>query len=97
MAQLLKNLSAIRETWVQSLGWEDTLEKGKANFPPPLYPQYSGLENSIDHNKMVNIEIRFTIFFAVKDRDALDSQQKQAQELTVAQIMNSLFPSSDLK
>ena len=29
-AQLLKNLPAIQETWVQSLGWEDSLEKGKA-------------------------------------------------------------------
>ena len=29
MAQLVKNLPAIRETWVQSLGWEDPLEKEK--------------------------------------------------------------------
>ena len=28
-AQLVKNLPAMRETWVQSLGWEDPLEKGK--------------------------------------------------------------------
>ena len=28
--QLVKNLLAMRETWVQSLGWEDPLEKGKA-------------------------------------------------------------------
>ena len=30
VAQLVKNLSAMRDTWVQSLGWEDPLEKGKA-------------------------------------------------------------------
>ena len=30
MAQLVRNLSAIRETWVWSLDWEDPLEKGKA-------------------------------------------------------------------
>ena len=30
MTQLLKNLPAMWETWVQSLGWEDPLEKGKA-------------------------------------------------------------------
>ena len=30
IAQLVKNLPAMRETWVQSLGWEDPLEKGKA-------------------------------------------------------------------
>ena len=40
---------------------------------------------------MVNIEIRLIIFFAAKDGEALYSQQKQDQELTVAQIMNSLL------
>ena len=30
MAQLVKNLPAMQETWVQSLGWDDPLEKGKA-------------------------------------------------------------------
>ena len=30
VAQLVKNLPAMRETWVHSLGWEDPLEKGKA-------------------------------------------------------------------
>ena len=30
MSQLVKNLSATWEIWVQSLGWKDTLEKGKA-------------------------------------------------------------------
>ena len=46
---------------------------------------------------MVNTKIRFIIFFAAKDVKALHSQQKQDQELTVAQIMNSLLPNSDLK
>ena len=30
MDQLVKNLPAMRETWVWSLDWEDPLEKGKA-------------------------------------------------------------------
>ena len=38
IAQLVKNPPAMQETLVQSLGWEDPLEKGK----------YSGLENSMD-------------------------------------------------
>ena len=29
-AQMVKNLPAMQETWVQSLGWEDSLEKGMA-------------------------------------------------------------------
>ena len=44
---------------------------------------------------MVNTKIRLIIFFATKDGEALYSQQKQDQELTVAQIMNSLLPNSD--
>ena len=46
---------------------------------------------------MVNTKIRLIIFFAAKDREALYSQQKQDWELTVAQIINSLLPNSDLK
>jgi len=30
VAQMVKNLPEMQETWVQSLGWEDPLEKGKA-------------------------------------------------------------------
>ena len=48
------------------------------------------------HHQMVNTEIRLIIVFAAKDGEALYSQQKQAQELTVAQIMNSLLQNSDL-
>ena len=48
------------------------------------------------HHQMVNTKIRLIIFFAAKDGEALYSQQKRDQELTVAQIMNSLLPNSDL-
>ena len=41
VAQLVKNPPAMRETWVQSLGWEDPEGKGYSL-------QYSGLENSMD-------------------------------------------------
>ena len=44
---------------------------------------------------MVDTEIIFIILFAGKHGEALYSQQKQDQELTVAQIMNSLLPNSD--
>ena len=47
VAQLVKNLPAMRETWVRSLCWEDPLEKE--------YPlQYSGLETSMDCTEIVN-------------------------------------------
>ena len=41
VAQMIKNLPAKQETWVQSLGWEDPLEKGKATYS-------SILENSME-------------------------------------------------
>ena len=44
---------------------------------------------------MVNTKIRLIIFFAAKFGEAAYSQQKEDQELTVAQIMNSLLPNSD--
>ena len=43
----------------------------------------------------VNTKIRLTILFAAKDGEALYSQQKPDQELTVAQIMSSLLLNSD--
>ena len=38
VAQLIKNPPAMQETWVRSLGWQDSLEKGTTTH------QYSGLE-----------------------------------------------------
>ena len=48
------------------------------------------------HHQMVNARLRLIIFFAAKDGEALYSLQKQDQELTVAQIRDSLLPNSDL-
>ena len=45
---------------------------------------------------MVITEIRLFIFIATEDGETLYSQEKQDQELPVAQIMNSLLPNSDL-
>ena len=46
---------------------------------------------------MVNTQVRLVIFFAAKEGEALYSQQKQDLELTVAQIMNSLWLNVRLK
>ena len=47
------------------------------------------------HAIVQETEIKSIIFFTAKDGEALFSQQKQDQKLTVAQIMNSLLPNSD--
>ena len=44
--QLVKNLHAMQETWVRSLGWEDPLEKGKATHCSIL-GEYSGEFNGL--------------------------------------------------
>ena len=43
VAQMVKHLPAMRETWAQTLGWEDALEKEMATQSSTL-----GLENSMD-------------------------------------------------
>ena len=60
------------------------------------HPLPTTQDSTHGHQQMVNTEIRLIIFFAAKDGEALQSQQKRDQEMTVAQIMNSLLPNSDL-
>ena len=44
VAQLVKNLPLMRETWVWSLGWEDPLEEGKGYPTPVFWPgEFHGL------------------------------------------------------
>ena len=43
VAQLVKNLPVMWESWVQSLGWEDPLEKGKATTPVFWLGEFHGL------------------------------------------------------
>ena len=61
-----------------------------------LSQQHRREDSTHGHHQMVNTEIRLLIFSTAKDGEALYSQQKQDRELTVAQIMNSLLPNSDL-
>ena len=68
--------------------------KGLQNFAKRMQTPSSNNtrdDSTHGHHQMVDIEIRLIIFFAAKDREALYSQQKQDQELTVAQIMSSLL------
>ena len=79
------------------------MKQGKTNRVLPRehtghskHPLPTTQEKTLRMYQMVNTEIRLIIFFAAKDREAVYSQQKQDWELTVAQIMNSLLPNSDL-
>ena len=68
---------------------------GSSSRLPPLTSD-AREDSTHGHHQMINTKIRLIKFFAAKDGEALYSQQKQDQELTVAQIMSSLLPSSDL-
>ena len=95
-----RNTWSNRQIWPWSTEWS----RAKAHRVLPRegtghskHPLPNTKEDSTHgHHQMVNTEIRLILFFAAKDGEALYSQQKQDQELTMAQIMNSLLPNSDL-
>ena len=50
IAQVVKNLLAMWETWAQSLGWEDSLEKGMGLPTPVFWPgEFHGLQRVRDY------------------------------------------------
>ena len=62
VAQLVKNMPAMQETWVQFLGWEDSLEKGKATDPSILawrIPQTLGVAMSQTRLSLSNFYFHF--------------------------------------
>ena len=89
-----------RQIWPWSTKW--SREKPNRVLPreisgPSKHSSNNTREDSTHgHHQMVYTKTRLIIFLAAKDGEALYSQQKQDQELTVAQIMNSLLPNSDL-
>ena len=52
MAQLVKDLPAVRETWIRSLGWEDPLEKGKAAHSSILAWRIAGTVQSMGSQRV---------------------------------------------
>ena len=52
MAQIVKNLPAMQETWVRSLGWEDPLEKGMATYSSVLAWRISWIVQSMGSQRV---------------------------------------------
>ena len=78
MAQMVKNLPAMQETQVQSLGLEDPLEKGTLPGEGNGHPlQYSYLDNSMDRGA-----------WRAADRKELDTT-KQLSTLFLASVLVS--------
>ena len=61
VAQLVKNMPGMWETWVRSLGWEDPLEKGKTTPTPIFWPgEFHGLY-SLWGRKVLDWTERFSL------------------------------------
>ena len=98
----LRNTWSNRQIWPWSMEWS----RAKANrvlpwettghSKHPLPTNNTREDSTHGHHQVVNTEIRLIMFFSGKDEEALYSQQKQDWELTMAKIMNSLLPNSDL-
>ena len=60
VAHLVKNLLAIQETWVQSLGWKDPLEKGKATLSTILAWRIPWTVESMESQRVGHDQVTFT-------------------------------------
>ena len=63
VAQLIKNLPSMRETWVWSLGWEDSLEKGKATYSSVLAWRIPWTIQSMGSQRVGHDWVTFTFTF----------------------------------
>ena len=96
--QLVKNLPAVRETWVLSLGWEDPLEKGMATHSRILGWRIHGLYSPWGHKEADTTELfslhRFAIAFFPRSKPFIISwlQSPSAVILETKKISLSLFP-----
>ena len=61
VVQLVKNPPAMQETWVQSLGWEDPLEKGKATHSSILAWRIHGLFHGVAKSWTLLSDFHFTL------------------------------------
>ena len=96
------NAKKSRDTWSNGQIWPGSTKQSRAKANRVLPTKCTGHSKHplpTTQEKTLHMDItrrsnQIDIFFAAKD-GALYSQQKQDQELTVAQIMNSLLPYSD--
>ena len=96
-----RNTWSNRQIWLWNAEWNRaqanrTLPREFTDHSKHPLPTTWEEDSTQGCHQMVNTKTGLIIFFAAKDGEALYSQQKQDQELTVAQIMNFVLPNSDL-
>ena len=91
VAQLVKNLPAMQETWVRSLGWEDPLEKGERLPTPVFWPgEFQGLYSPWGCKEMDTTE---RLSLSGTYHLLSQTRRKRLRELTG---LDSLIPSSGI-
>ena len=75
VAQLVKNLPAVWKTRVQSLGWEDTLEKGKATHSsilawriPGLYSPWGRKQSDTTERPSLSLSVSQRVLFSFTEQ-----------------------------
>ena len=71
VTQLVKNLPAMKETWVRSLGWEDPLEKGKAIHSSTLAWRIPWTIQSMGLQRVEHDSATFTSVFKLKSLNTI--------------------------
>ena len=86
VVQLVKNPPAMRETWVQSLGWEETLEKEKL-LTPVFWPgEFHGLYSPWGRQESnMTKQLSLYVWHALIDivTDALKKEKKQIWKVQI--------------
>ena len=85
VAQLVKNLPTMWETWVRSLGWEDTLEKGKASHSSILAWWIPWTVEFIGSQRVGNDWATFTLSL----KQAQDGQRQTQNNVTISKVQES--------
>ena len=84
MAQMVKNLLAVQETWVRSLGWEDPLQKGMATHSSILAGRIAWTEEPGGLQSMGSQRVGYTL---------RTKQQQNITQTVTASVLAMLFHS----
>ena len=94
VAQRVKNLPAIRETWVQSLGWEDPLEKGAATYSSNLAWRIPWTVHGVAKSRTQLSDFHFHLSLKSKlsgKSEQLEATQKISKKLKPRSVSFGLF------
>ena len=95
VAQMVRNLPALQETWIQSLGWADPLEKGMATHSSilawriPWTEEPGGIKQRIRHDWVTNtftftyIVVRVQETPKIYKKGCIDKEKKTLEKASI--------------